>query len=1011
MRTTIVIVNALWISITCTISYAVGAESSLNFKGAAPAMAMDSKRQEVSLPPSRALVFRTEHREVVPFRNMSAEIGLLLESSNRLSDELAQRKSRADANSPELASVAAKLAWIRTYQGRLHEAKKLAETALRIARSGKPADVLGEFEANEILVAIESHDLNASMNVGETTEIISRSLRSIEKAFGAGSLLLIKPLTALAKQQAFMLEFAQARTLLNRADKILGAHYGVKNIELTRSSLVAGEILLSEERYEEALNKYRNALKAFEAISSSSPNDLVDASIGIGKAYLHFDKQDLAEKHFRDSLRTIEQHYGPQHYRITEIIDHIVNAKGISKDHEQLLQRAIGIKEMLLGNDAPALTKNLTDLARYYEEQGKVSLAEAHLLRADRINEKWKVATVGDLKRNISGFYKRQGRFIDAEGFLRQAIEIKKRDKYLREAEIAFADDYRELADLLSRQEKIGDGLKVVRKATSLNMELRKQSISSNDDEDDRLRDFEVHLRLLAQSAERNDRSKIVSESFAVAQQIRGARASKMTAALMANISQKNAGLSRLVRQRLQTEVSINMLLEKSKPADLRETQNRLADLIAERDRLDSKIGRGYPSFASLVEVEHVEIAEVRRLLHDDEALILYEVTEDATYSWVVTNNDAHFLFLRVPAKRIDALALRIRNSLSTENPLTTPFDAESAYSLYREILKPLRPYIENTKNLIIVPSGSLSSLPFNILLTSKPAGELLNLKNYSSMDWVIREFSFATLPAVISLKALRGLPADYPSPPQVSFLGVGDPVFSPDGSDSESYTARDRDSLKVPRRRAGSRMKSLSDLPELPDTAGELLSIAATFGPNESELLLRQDASEEKVKRSNLAKYRILTFATHALMPNEIPGISEAGLVLSPPRKQTKNDDGFLAASEIAQLELRADWVVLSACNTAALEDKARAVGISSLAKAFIFAGARSLLISHWAVFSDATTRLMIDTFGSYRDRPNLGKSNALRQAMLRMIQDADWPEFSHPAFWGPFVVYGEGM
>ena len=185
--------------------------------------------------------------------------------------------------------------------------------------------------------------------------------------------------------------------------------------------------------------------------------------------------------------------------------------------------------------------------------------------------------------------------------------------------------------------------------------------------------------------------------------------------------------------------------------------------------------------------------------------------------------------------------------------------------------------------------------------------------------------------------------------------------------------------------------------------------AVARDLDADVRELRLGQHATETEIKRLNatgdLARYRIVHFATHGTLAGQLSGTTEPGLILTPPDTATATDDGYLSGSEIASLKLDTDWVILSACNTAGGNDQTNAKALSGLARVFFYAGASALLVSHWEVYSEATVKLITKAVRAISDN-SVGRAEALRRAMLDMIDHGE----AHPSYRAPFVVVGEG-
>ncbi|MCC7253052.1 CHAT domain-containing protein [Hyphomicrobium sp.] len=389
---------------------------------------------------------------------------------------------------------------------------------------------------------------------------------------------------------------------------------------------------------------------------------------------------------------------------------------------------------------------------------------------------------------------------------------------------------------------------------------------------------------------------------------------------------------------------------------------------------------------------------------------------------------------------------LKLNRNPDPSDPL--PFNVGRAHTLYKELLGPFERMIKG-KRLLIVGSGALTSVPFSVLVTEKPSAPFLrNFEQYFGVAWLAMRNALVTLPAVSSLSSLRQQ-TESTTFASAQYAGYGDPVLAgddricrtvkaPDDCPSLEPAARvastsiERATVRGSgaRRSGGANVEdvfasagdtvSMRDqiraLCPLPDTAYEIKCVAKRF--SNPHLGLNETATEADLKKlsasGQLSQYRVLHFATHGLLAGDVQRITrrqgEPALVLTPPEKPADAyDDGLLMASEVAALQLNAEWVVLSACNTAA-GDKIGAEALSGLARSFFYAGARSLLVSHWPVYSDAAVRLSTRAFAELDGDTSIGRAEALRRAMIALMSDLTQKDNAHPAVWAPFVLVGEG-
>ncbi len=432
-------------------------------------------------------------------------------------------------------------------------------------------------------------------------------------------------------------------------------------------------------------------------------------------------------------------------------------------------------------------------------------------------------------------------------------------------------------------------------------------------------------------------------------------------------------------------------------------------------DAARAEIMRAFPDYLALAEPKPLSVAEVQSLLKGDEALIAVLVGSARSFVWAISRDRADWAQIDVSATALAEQVTALRNGLDPmaqqdaegatggRASVVRGFDVERSHALYNQILGPVGGVLAGKRHVIVVPTGALTSLPLQVLVAEPPARrDVAGSTDFRNVAWLIKKHALSVLPSVPSLNALRKLAPGSSAPEP--FFGMGDPVLQ--GPDPGQQRSARRRSLDAPVRyyRDGlADVRALRELTPLPDTAAELRAIAKVLRAPPDAINLGPAASETRVKSAPLDRYRVIQFATHGLVAGDLSGLAEPALVLTPPPVPAEADDGLLTASEIAVLKLDAEWVVLSACNTAAGAGEG-AEALSGLARAFFYAGARALLVSHWAVYSEAAVELTTRTFETVAANPKIGRGEAFRQSMLKLIESGQ-----PPSYWAPFVIVGE--
>lgn len=688
-------------------------------------------------------------------------------------------------------------------------------------------------------------------------------------------------------------------------------------------------------------------------------------------------------------------------------------------DAEPLFQRALAIYQKVGGPEHPAVATLLNNLGQLYRDLDRDADAEAPIKRSLAIRERVLGPDHPDVARslsNLAGLYEHEQRYADAEPLYRRALSIRERALGPDHPDVAISTG--NLAYFLQLSGRTADAVPLAERTLA----------------NDRAQ-LRIVLPVLfaARQQQLMSEDKALDEALAAIQ--RGTQSSAASAVnkLAVRLAAGSDRLAELVRRDQDFAAEADALDKAiiaavSKPSAQRDgageqrSRQRLAAVATERAGLQKTLAVEFPDYASLSNPLPLTVKDIQALLSSDEAMALYSVVDKRSYVVAITREGVDWKEIPLGA---DALAQKVaafRRGLdvgkaSDATGKSGLFDLALANELYVTLLGPVETLTRDKRSLLVVPSGALTALPFHLLVTSRPQAAIPDqLEGYRNAAWLLRRQAVSVLPSVASLKSLRAFARrDQNVKPMTGF---GDPLFNPalegpaDRRAAGRLAARGVATIAYTDfwRGAGVDRAQLSQaLPQLPDTADELNAVAHDVGAAGDDIHLGRDASETTLKRAPLAQYGIVYFATHGLVAGDVKGVGEPSLALSIPDSPTELDDGLLTASEVAQLKLNADWVVLSACNTIA-GDKPGAEALSGLARSFFYAGARALLVSHWAVDSAAATRLTTSTFDLLKSEPGIGRAEALRRAMLTYLDDASSPRNAYPAIWAPFALIGEG-
>lgn len=465
--------------------------------------------------------------------------------------------------------------------------------------------------------------------------------------------------------------------------------------------------------------------------------------------------------------------------------------------------------------------------------------------------------------------------------------------------------------------------------------------------------------------------------------------------AVAARAAARNPEIASLVRsvqdmigRRAGLDRERSFALGKSK-AEVARLDGLIVTLDADLTHASAELTTRFPGYQALSRPTPIDLEKVIAGLTTDQALLMPLSIDDGMVSIIVTQRGLEWQQAELTGAAVAGLVGDLRAAVEPGAASDSDFPAAQAYRLYAALApSKLRTTLARHKELVLFGGGAIATIPLGMLLTAAPGSSVLKPAKYRDAPWLIRNHSISVVATLDHL-----LKTTESETRVTSFAGIGAPTLGPvvQATSGNSHILRG----------GGADVTVLRRLPSLPGAADELRAIGTALHAEKSLLLLGNDASETRVRTEDLTQYRVIAFATHGLVGGD-SSIGEPALVMTPPDVESPMDDGILTASEASTLRLDADWVILSACDSAGATNSATPT-YSGLARAFFQAGSKALLVSMWPVRDDVAARLTVTTVTAGQ---HMSKAKALQQSELSLLRDRKIPGAANPANWAPFTL-----
>lgn len=757
-----------------------------------------------------------------------------------------------------------------------------------------------------------------------------------------------------------------------------------------------------------------------------NPLDLGNSLNTIGLIYFHLGERDKALEYYQQALGAREQS-GDRRGEATTLNNIGVTYEVMGDDRKALgyLERALPMKRAVEDPRGEAFVLNNIGRVRYdlgeYQQAVENYTQGLRIARdtSDRTTEASLLHNLGQARRGL-------GQYEEARDFFQKSLRLKRlvRDRH-GEAETlaALASLKGERGDLAGARLLMKDALDLFesQRTKIFSQELRASYFASVQDF------YQLNIELLMRLHRQRPAEGFAAEALQVSERARARSLIELLAESHADIRQGIAPALLERERKLQQLVNAQaarrsrLTPDDAHRAQLTEADAELDRLMSEQQQVEALIRTNSPRYAHLTQPHPLSLAEIQATLLDPDTLLLeYALSDEHSYLWAVTPSSISSFELP-PREKIEAAATRVNELLTARNRRPAGetnaqwgeriAQADAAYAgaageLGELLLRPIAAQL-GSKRLVVVTEGALQYVPFAALTIAPPGTDLL------AAPPLIAGHEIVTLPSASALAVLRSeLAGRAPAPKALAVLA--DPVFN-----DADVRVRRRASARAGGRAPARRQSPVDDLARAAAEVGdvdlslplerllatrrEAEAIAALVPPRQRLLALDFAASSATATGTALRQYRFVHFATHAFINNAHPNLS--GIVLSLVDEEGRPQDGFLHVHDVFNMRLPAELVVLSACRTGLGKD-VKGEGMVGMTRAFMYAGARRMVVSLWSVNDRATAELMTRFYRKMLDGKGERPAAALRAAQVEMWKEGSWRS---PYYWGAFVLQGE--